>query len=350
MKHKPSRETGGRLVGWMGRPPFSLSVRLPGSRTVHLDNGAGCTRQCRDAEQVRGAGDIRPGQRAGLVYRKRPSLLASRLRPWRQGSSTRATSETRRRPVGGCRRHNSKVSQLREFSLLEFIAELPAIAHDVEAAGPMILEKAAQMVEKRAKGMIGHEHDGLWPPLSESTLKDKAAHGYKTPAPLLRSGEFRDSFEHVVQGHEAEVGTNDPRGPWFEFGTSKMPPRPVLVPAAIAVEGRIHRMATAVTIGVLSGYGRHARDVRKILHLLHRAGHALYELGHDLLEDDDAEGANANDAHQGRARRPGVHRGLDQGNQGSLACLCRHTGREGTHTSRDLHRQHRAQYHRSGRC
>lgn len=64
------------------------------------------------------------------------------------------------------------------------------------------------MVEKRAKGMVGHEHDGLWPPLSESTLNDKQRHGYATPAPLLRSGEFRDSIEHVVQGHDAEVGTS----------------------------------------------------------------------------------------------------------------------------------------------
>src|ERR1700752_3830058 len=41
------------------------------------------------------------------------------------------------------------------FSLLEFIAELPAIARDFEATGPKIVERAAEMIEKRAKAKIG---------------------------------------------------------------------------------------------------------------------------------------------------------------------------------------------------
>jgi hypothetical protein len=50
-------------------------------------------------------------------------------------------------------------------------------------------------------------------------------------------------------------------------------------------------MAAATTIAAFSGFGGHAREVREMLHLLHQAGHALKELGEDLLDDDD-EGSN----------------------------------------------------------
>ena len=74
---------------------------------------------------------------------------------------------------------------------------------------------------------------------------------------------------------------------WQELGTSRIPPRSFLVSSAISSEDKIHRMAAATTIGALSGYGHNASDVREILHLLHRAGHALKELGEDLLGDDE---------------------------------------------------------------
>jgi hypothetical protein len=39
---------------------------------------------------------------------------------------------------------------------------------------------------------IGKEHE-MWPPLAESTIRDKQRHGFPTPKPLLRTGEMRDS-------------------------------------------------------------------------------------------------------------------------------------------------------------
>src|SRR6266850_4404652 len=93
------------------------------------------------------------------------------------------------------------------FSILGFVAELKAIDHDLEALGPKIVERACQIVQKKAKAAIGKEHE-LWPDLAESTIRDKAAHGYKTPAPLLRSGELRDSIEYTVSGNEGCVGTD----------------------------------------------------------------------------------------------------------------------------------------------
>jgi hypothetical protein len=174
------------------------------------------------------------------------------------------------------------------FSILGFVAELKAIDHDLEALGPKIVERACQIIQKKAKAAIGREHE-LWAPLAESTIRDKAAHGYRTPAPLLRTGELRDSIEYTVHGNEGCVGSNLDIAVYQELGTSRIPPRSFLVSSAIASEDKIHRMAGAAAVGALSGYGRHAAEVREVLHLLHSAGHALAELGHDLLDDDEEE-------------------------------------------------------------
>jgi HK97 gp10 family phage protein len=175
---------------------------------------------------------------------------------------------------------------VKTFSIFEFLAEIPAIERDLHASGPKIVERACQIVQKKAKAAIGREHEE-WAPLAPSTLADKAKHGFATPKPLLRTGELRDSIEYTVNGNEGCVGTDNKAAPFLEFGTSKMPPRSFLVSSAISSEDKIHRMAAAATIAALSGHGHGARDVREMLHLLHQAGHALKELGEDLLGDDE---------------------------------------------------------------
>jgi hypothetical protein len=179
------------------------------------------------------------------------------------------------------------------FSILEFLAEIPAIERDLHASGPKIVEEACKIVQKKAKAAIGKEHE-LWAPLAESTISDKQKHGFPTPKPLLRTGELRDSIQYTVHGNEGAVGSDLDRAVWQELGTSRIPPRSFLVSSAIASEDRIHRMAAATTISALSGFGHGARDVREMLHLLHQAGHALYELGEDLLnpEDEGSEGSS----------------------------------------------------------
>ena len=172
------------------------------------------------------------------------------------------------------------------FSLLGFVAELPAIERDLHESGPKIIERACQIVQAKAKAAIGKNHE-MWPPLAESTIADKARHGFPTPKPLLRTGEMRDSIEYVVHGNEGAVGSNSEIAVYQELGTSHIPPRSFLVSSAIASEDKIHRMAAATTIAAFSGFGGHAREAREMLHLLHQAGHALKELGHDLLDDDE---------------------------------------------------------------
>lgn len=151
-----------------------------------------------------------------------------------------------------------------------------------------LVEQACKIVQKKAKAAISREHE-LWPPLAESTLKDKAAHGFKMPAPLLRTGQLRDSIQYEVHGNEGCVGSDSEIAVFQELGTNRIPPRSFLVSSAIASEDRIHRMAGAATVAALSGHGRHARDIRELLHLLHLAGHAIKESVEDLLGDVDVE-------------------------------------------------------------
>jgi hypothetical protein len=172
------------------------------------------------------------------------------------------------------------------FSLLGFIAELPAIERDLEASGPKIVEQACKIIQKKAKAAIGKDHE-LWAPLAQSTIADKAHHGFPTPKPLLRTGALRDSIEYTVDGNHGWVGSDLEIAVYQELGTSRIPPRSFLVSSAISSEDKIHRMAAATTIAALSGYGRHASEIREIVHLLHRAGHAFKKLVEDLLDDDE---------------------------------------------------------------
>ena len=94
---------------------------------------------------------------------------------------------------------------MKEFgSIGAFVAHLTTIAVEMEAAEHRILEKSAQLVEKRAKEKIGEyqEQSGefiAWPELAESTKADRVKQGYTENDPGLRSGEMRDSIRHTVQ-------------------------------------------------------------------------------------------------------------------------------------------------------
>lgn len=49
--------------------------------------------------------------------------------------------------------------------------------------------------------------------------------------PAADTGSFGNSVKMELNTLDARVGTGDDRGPWFEFGTSKMKPRPWLLPS-----------------------------------------------------------------------------------------------------------------------
>jgi hypothetical protein len=123
-------------------------------------------------------------------------------------------------------------------SLAAFGTFLAGMAVKIEHAEHSALEGAAKIVETEAKRVIG-SYDYGWPQLAQATQDDRVAQGYSANQPGLRRGDMRDSIGHTVAGHEAQIGSNDDKLVWFEIGTSKQPPRPVLAGAAIQKEKEI---------------------------------------------------------------------------------------------------------------
>jgi hypothetical protein len=188
---------------------------------------------------------------------------------------------------------------MKTFSLLGFVAELESIKHNMHTLGPRVIKKAAEMVAAAAKDRIGKTHSD-WPALSPETIADRVKKGFAPNEPGLRTGQMRDSIGITIapSGLEASVGSNDPHLLWFELGTSKQPPRSVLVAGAQSVEDRIHTMAARATIAVLAGRGLHSSEFGELLEVLHllkdAAEHVKHELVDPLLE--------GNEENEGRHR------------------------------------------------
>lgn len=140
---------------------------------------------------------------------------------------------------------------MKELSLLG-AAKLFSELAMVRVAEHHALEHAARAVETEAKRVIG-TYDYGWPELAESTQEQRVAQGYSANEPGLRTGEMRDSIEHTTQGDEAHVGSNDEHLVFFDLGTSKQPPRPVLAAAAMHKEHEIVDLIGRTMVAHLSG-------------------------------------------------------------------------------------------------
>ncbi len=130
---------------------------------------------------------------------------------------------------------------------------LPAILRKVQHHA---LKAASTLIENDAREQIGHyqgQHGEYpeWAPLAQSTEEEKARLGYPADAPLLRKGDLQKSFSHSVEGLEAVVGSTDPVMVYHEFGTSKMPPRPVLGPALFKNRGAIQKLIGFATVSAI---------------------------------------------------------------------------------------------------
>lgn len=117
----------------------------------------------------------------------------------------------------------------------EFAAHLAAMIAAEQAAKHEALEEAAQIIETKAKSFMGNYGAGTWPPLKPATIERKAT----GDSPLLETGELKGSIEHTVVGDHAYVGSNNQKAIWQFNGTSKIPPRDPLVPAAMQSEAEV---------------------------------------------------------------------------------------------------------------
>jgi HK97 gp10 family phage protein len=149
---------------------------------------------------------------------------------------------------------------MREFSSpLAFAEHLLVLRHELHKHTERGLGKALQVIETDAKEQIGQYQAAVgphpaWAPLAESTEAEKARLGYPTDAPLLRTGELQESFQHEAHGDEGVVGSTDPIMVYHEFGTEKMPPRPVVGPAAFKSKEKIEQiLGRALVEGIVDG-------------------------------------------------------------------------------------------------
>ena len=106
----------------------------------------------------------------------------------------------------------------------------------------------------RAKSYIGHQQED-WEPLADSTKSEKQSLGFAPPdyEPLLRTGEMRDSIEGNSIGTVGEIGSNNQKAVWQEFGTVHIPPRPFISKAVQSLEPDIALACESVAAKALGG-------------------------------------------------------------------------------------------------
>jgi HK97 gp10 family phage protein len=131
---------------------------------------------------------------------------------------------------------------------------MPGLDHEVSHG----LKRAAELIEETAKEEIGvYQAEAgpfpAWPSLADSTIADRVSKGFTPDDPLLRSGELRDSIVHEVEEWEATIGSTDPVMEFHEFGTSRMPPRPVMGPALVHNAEKVQQLIGHAAVSVFVG-------------------------------------------------------------------------------------------------
>lgn len=146
-----------------------------------------------------------------------------------------------------------------EYSPMEFAAHLLERAAVEVAALEEGLERVAMHIQKTAKSEFGVYQPergpfNEWDELADSTKADRVRQGYSENDPLFRSGALRDSIQHEVHGLDAVIGSKSDIMAYQEFGTEKIPPRPVLGPAALRNKARIESLiGAAAVMGIVGG-------------------------------------------------------------------------------------------------
>lgn len=141
----------------------------------------------------------------------------------------------------------------------KFAKHLVALIASEKIAVTKGLDKAATIVEKEAKKEIGTYQPEVgpfqdWAELADSTKEDRLKKGYTENDPLLRSGDLRNSISHQTKELTAQIGSTSDIMIYQEFGTTFIPPRPVLGPAAFKNKEKIKKiLGSAAVTGLIDG-------------------------------------------------------------------------------------------------
>lgn len=123
-------------------------------------------------------------------------------------------------------------------SIGAFVRHMTTIGATLPEAEHRALDKGSEIVLAEVRKIPGTYQPG-WAPLASSTIARKAA----GDTPLLETGEMRDSYERkVISNERASVGSNDAKAVTHELGNRHVPPRPVLLTAAVRKEGAVRKV------------------------------------------------------------------------------------------------------------
>jgi HK97 gp10 family phage protein len=141
-----------------------------------------------------------------------------------------------------------------KLTLQEFETQLARMESRLVPELYIALQRIGEATQDVARAMPGVEHS-FWPPLAESTIEDKVRKGFPVPSPLRRTGEMAESYKYELRPGElaVAVGSEEKTALFHEFGTSRMPPRPVLSRAMMEILPFARRMLGSVANSILTG-------------------------------------------------------------------------------------------------
>lgn len=124
-----------------------------------------------------------------------------------------------------------------DYTPKSFADKLRQLAGSEEEKMHQGLKIVANLITETAKEEIGTYQNAAgkfpaWAPLAESTEREKLRLGYNANEPLLRTGALRDSITNKVERLTAIIGSTSPIMLYHEYGTVRMPARPVIGLAA----------------------------------------------------------------------------------------------------------------------
>lgn len=153
---------------------------------------------------------------------------------------------------------------MKNFSSIgSFASHLIKAGVAVAAGARVALGECADLVQKSAIAEFGHLQNQVgpfnaWDELAESTKAEKERQGYwynDQHNPLIRTFELMNSIQKEVRPFEAIIGSVSPIMAYQEFGTSTIPPRPVLGPALFKNKEHIRAIVGAAVISAFT-YGK----------------------------------------------------------------------------------------------